>query len=155
VAVAAVIFDCFGVIYSDGVGHFYDRHPSVDPAVYRKLDAQVDLGQIDTREYLDRLSSVTGETADQVRAEISSAWKADRELLLLIGELRRDYRTALLSNAGADEIKLIYQDGVDALFDVITVSYKVGVMKPDPEIYHAFGRDIGAQPRDVRFAAGG
>jgi hypothetical protein len=37
--VAAVIFDCFGVIYWDGVGRFCDKHPSADPAL--ELGAQV------------------------------------------------------------------------------------------------------------------
>lgn len=149
--VDAVIFDCFGVLYSDGVGRFYDRHPEIDAGLCEQLDAQVDLGRIDNHEYCERLSTLTGEPAERVRAEISSGWAADRALLDLIGDLRREYRTALLSNAGESEIELIYRDGVYGLFDVITVSYKVGVMKPDPAIYHCCLDQLGVMAERAVF----
>jgi FMN phosphatase YigB (HAD superfamily) len=46
---------------------------------------------------------------------------------------------------------VVYRDGVDALFDVITVSCRIGVMKPDPAICHACLDDLGVSPGEALF----
>jgi glucose-1-phosphatase len=60
----------------------------------------------------------------------------DYELVDYIRSLKRDYTTALLSNAFADLRHLVVQRWKIAdAFDALTISAEEGVMKPDARVY--------------------
>ena len=75
----------------------------------------------------------------------------DQQLIAFIKELKTKYKIGLLSNAGQEEIRIVYRDGIDVLFDSITVSYEVGVAKPDPEIYRISSQRMGIPPAECLF----
>lgn len=58
------------------------------------------------------------------------------QLLSFIRLLSKKYKLAILSNAGSSWVTdtLLSPDEV-ALFDVVVLSYQVGLLKPDPAIY--------------------
>lgn len=147
--IRAVIFDCFGVLYGDAIGAFCDRYPEVPAEFYEHLDRELDLGQIELEEYCSRLSGLTGEPAGQILQELRSGWQLDPQLVDLLAALRARYKLALLSNAGAEEIDIVYEDGVAALFDVITVSHAIGVMKPDRQIFETCLAGLAVQAREA------
>jgi putative hydrolase of the HAD superfamily len=147
--IRGVIFDCFGVLYPDAVGAFCNRYPEVPAEVYEHLDRELDLGQIALEQYCSRLGELTDESSRQIFQELRSGWRVDSQLVSLLTALHGRYKLALLSNAGAEEIDVVYKDGVAALFDVITVSHEIGVMKPDRKIFEICLADLAVQPHEA------
>jgi len=68
----------------------------------------------------------------------------------LVRRLGRRYRLGLLSNTTAREPgPLLRRHGMEGLFDVVVLSAAVGLVKPDPAIYHP----LLVGPRPLRPAA--
>lgn len=111
-----------------------------------ELFNKFETGEVDVAGFRDLIRRVVGRPLED--AVIDLAWNA---LLLdipparidLIFRLRRKYRVFLLSNTSSihiEEVNHILKrnhqlDGLDALFERAFLSYEMGVMKPDPEIY--------------------
>ncbi len=82
-------------------------------------------------------------------------WGGDRldiELMDYIRALRPRYRTALLSNAWPDLRRILQERWriLDA-FDEVIISAEVGLMKPDPRIYHLAVERLGVTPTQAVF----
>jgi len=60
-------------------------------------------------------------------------------------------RTALVSDAGADDVEWWDRSPLCTRFDVEVFSYKVGVRKPDPRIYRHALDQLGVAPEDAIF----
>jgi epoxide hydrolase-like predicted phosphatase len=76
----------------------------------------------------------------------------DTELIEYIRSLHRSYRTALLSNAFSDLRQMIIEQWrfADA-FDTLVISSEIGIVKPDPRIYHLVLERLGVQPAEAVF----
>lgn len=59
---------------------------------------------------------------------------------------RRDIRIGVLSNVGFDIRPILVGHGLGALAPFCTMSYAVGVVKPDPRIFEAALRALGSEP---------
>ena len=58
------------------------------------------------------------------------------DIYRLLEELkRRELRLAVISNCSSDEVQVIRQTKIYGYFDQITLSYEVGMKKPDHDIY--------------------
>src|SRR3989344_4475210 len=111
--IKAVIFDCFGVLYPDASGHFFQKHKDLfrNGSTYLdKLNLQIDLGQITRAEFFSKLEEETGISADLIKEEIDLELMVDQQLVQLIKKLKESYKIGILSNAGEEEIAIIYRD---------------------------------------------
>lgn len=59
----------------------------------------------------------------------------DRELVKYIGSLRGKYHVGLISNAWSGLREFLTKEKVINVFDSVTISAEVGVIKPDAKIY--------------------
>jgi putative hydrolase of the HAD superfamily len=76
----------------------------------------------------------------------------DTELIEYIRSLHRSYRTALLSNAFSDLRQMIIEQWQFAdAFDTLVISSEIGIVKPDPRIYHLVLERLGVQPAEAVF----
>jgi epoxide hydrolase-like predicted phosphatase len=86
---------------------------------------------------------------------IASFWAGDRldsELVDIIRRLRGRYRTALLSNAWENLRSLMTNDWhISDAFDTIVISAEVGLMKPDPQVFHLVLEKVGVTPQETAF----
>lgn len=107
------------------------------------------LGEITARQHWESVTERLGRPASEgpaLRAEFFGGDVLDLGLLEFIRRLRRARRTGLISNAWADTRDYIVANRFDDAFDVLVISAEVGLLKPDPRIYHlALGR-AGARP---------
>jgi len=79
--------------------------------------------------------------------------KMDELLVAYIRRLRRaDYRTGLLSNFG-DSARWLWTEVYPFIdvFDGVVVSAEVGLMKPDPTIYHLAAESVGVHVEEALF----
>lgn len=134
----AIIFDCFGVLYPQASGMFFEKHKDLFRGYLEAMDdlnLKIDLGEVSRDEFFAGLEKVTSISAEAIKDEMDSQLQVDQELIDLIKKLKTKYKIGLLSNAGKEEIDIIYRDKIDHLFDSSTVSYEVKSVKPNAEIF--------------------
>ncbi|CAN5390148.1 HAD family phosphatase [soil metagenome] len=153
--IKAIIFDCFGVLYPHSSGNFFDKYKDLfdsNPGIIDDLNLQIDLGKINRTQFFEGLEKVTKIPALSIKDEFDSEQHSpDLKLVDIIKKLKTKYKIALLSNAGEEEIGIIYRDKVAALFEVKTISYDVGFVKPSEEIYLECLKNLGVEPNDALF----
>jgi putative hydrolase of the HAD superfamily len=78
--------------------------------------------------------------------------RVDQELIALILELRKHYKTGLLSNAWPD-LRYALEDvwEIADAFDEILISSELGLVKPDPRIYELALERLAVAPRQAVF----
>jgi HAD superfamily hydrolase (TIGR01509 family) len=152
--IKALIFDCFGVIYPQATGNYFERNKNLfknGSDTLDKLNLQIDLGQITREEFFVGLEKEIGVPAKEIQVEIDKELIVDQQLIELIKSLRKKYKIGLLSNAGKEEIAIIYRDKIDSLFDTLAVSYEVGAVKPNLKIYLACAQRLNVEPAECIF----
>jgi len=152
--IKAIIFDCFGVLYPQATGNFFERHkPAFNDnlSTLDKINLEIDSGQIIRVDFFKKLEEITGIPADKIRNEIDSQLVASQELIMLIKKLKQNYKIGLLSNAGREEIEILYKDRLENLFDSMTVSYEAGMTKPNPEIFLLSAQRLRVEPHECIF----
>jgi len=80
-------------------------------------------------------------------------WKLYDEVPATLGILKKKYKLALVSNCGVGTDKLIQSLGLVGFFDCVTLSYQVGVRKPDKCIYLEALRYLGFRANECVFVA--
>lgn len=120
-------------------------------------------GSLDAPRFRDQLRPYLREGVTD--REIDSAFEAflvgiPGHRLEALRRLReRGYRVCLLSNTNpimwegkiSDEFRKLGESGPEAYFDTMIRSYRVGVMKPDPEIFRIAARECGIEPDETLF----
>jgi HAD superfamily hydrolase (TIGR01509 family) len=153
---SAVIFDFFGVIVTEGLKQFLDKYLGEDigkrryaTSIVQRYDTGAQVMTFD--DLVAELSEITKIEKDTVSDYICNN-RPNRELLEYIRyNLKPNYKTSILSNAGTDWIaQLLDNDDVE-LFDDIVLSYRYGVTKPNPSIYKLAAKRLHLLPRDCVF----
>jgi HAD superfamily hydrolase (TIGR01509 family) len=67
--------------------------------------------------------------------------------------LQKKYRLALVSNCAIGTYEVVEDLGLTEYFDCVTLSYKVGVRKPDRRIYVEALKCLGLEPHESIFVA--
>lgn len=136
--IRAIIFDCFGVLATDGWLAFSRVHfkNDVERAYARDLLRQHDTGLISAEDFGKKVAEMTGETAKDIEQVVTMHNTKNQQLLDFILQLKpRGFKIGLLSNVGEDWLGHFLSDDERGMFDDILLSYKVGLTKPDPLIY--------------------
>jgi epoxide hydrolase-like predicted phosphatase len=77
--------------------------------------------------------------------------QADDNLLDFLRSLRPEHKVGLISNAWSGLRALITSHKFEDVFDEMIISAEVGVMKPDPRIYHLALERLGTKPEESVF----
>jgi putative hydrolase of the HAD superfamily len=136
--IKAVIFDCFGVLTTDTWLAFIDTlPPGVDVTQARELNHQYDAGLITRDEFLQGVHEVTGRYPEEVEKLLHTEIAKNTALLDYIRELRsRGLAVGMISNVASNWIRDSFLTPEEQeLFDVMVLSFEVGMTKPDPRIF--------------------
>jgi HAD superfamily hydrolase (TIGR01509 family) len=112
-------------------------------------------GEITVRMHWEAVRVALGIQPEDMPRFLEQYWSADDvswDLLDYIRSLKPRYKVGLLSNAW-DDLRQTMHDrwNIDRLFDELIISAEVGIVKPDPRIFHlAVGR-LGVQPAEAVF----
>jgi putative hydrolase of the HAD superfamily len=115
----------------------------------------VSTGTISAEEYWQRIHNALGGRVPAVLEPFKHNPFAYEQLngrmIAIARRLHKRYKTALLSNATVYLDTLLAEHGLTAMFDVIVNSARVGLRKPDPEIFKLTIDRMGLEPRQCLF----
>ncbi|MBU2103867.1 HAD family phosphatase [Patescibacteria group bacterium] len=148
------LFDFFGVLCDDPhliwlrdkglLGQVED--------LIKKYYQYSDVGTMSSQELYAHLAEVSGMTAAEVESEVKGNIRIDSEVEEIIRSLKPFYTVGLCSNAQQGFVEEILKDhSLIDLFDTTVISSRVGLRKPDKEIFlHALSM-LGAKPSETIF----
>ena len=115
-------------------------------------------GKITRADYLNRVFGPLGLTDSASQSAFAAQLVEGRhaihaDMLALLLALKPRYRLAILSNTHIVEMEdwFVETHGLGNLFDVVISSAKVGLAKPEPEIYRLTLDRLGVAPGDALF----
>ncbi len=150
--ITAVVFDCFGVLITDAFGLLVRDYEAKNP---RQAAAILDLvratnqGLIGTQDFTEKTAAAMAISPHELRERIDSGEVKDRELFAYIKELRKQYKTAVLSNVSAEGFwRRFTHEEVNKYFDSVVISGEIGHAKPEPEAFQAVADRLGIHLHD-------
>lgn len=101
-------------------------------------------------------AELIGDLVEIERRRLESSVHLYPAALPLLRELSsRGCRLGLLSNVSDGAALPIYHLGMDDLFHRLILSHEVGLLKPDPAIFHLACERLGVAPQETAFVADG
>jgi len=162
--IRAVVFDFGGVLV-----RMVDDRPRIELArklgvplarldelvFYSETSQKASMGKIKVKMHWQAVGDALGIPLEQMPAFLEQYWSADDvnwSLLDFIRDLHPHYKVGLLSNAW-DDLRQTMHDrwGMDSLFDEMIISAEVGIVKPDPRIFHLAARRLDVSPGEMVF----
>jgi putative hydrolase of the HAD superfamily len=148
----AIIFDFFDVIRTDAYKSWLNLHSYKSEGKFLEAVQRQDRGEILTAEFLAILSELTGQDPDEIFDEMQRGAKIDYDVLALAERLREEYKIGLLSNAANGFLRdMLQEHDLEKYFDEIVISGEVGLLKPEPDIFHHILTRMELQPGEVIF----
>lgn len=135
--IKAVIFDCFGVLTTEAWRPFKAKYFAHDRELFDRasnISWQADRGLMSYDDFIRAIAELAGITPAEANAAIARN-VPDEELFAYIKQLKNDYKIGFLSNVAGDYMRQIFTDDQLALFDVIILSFRNGLIKPEPEAF--------------------
>ena len=112
-------------------------------------------GEISVSMHWEAVRDALGIHPDEMPSFLQQYWSADDvnwELLGYIKKLHPTYKVGLLSNAWDDLRQTMHTRwDIDGLFDELIISAEVGIVKPDPRIFHLALERLSVQPAESVF----
>jgi epoxide hydrolase-like predicted phosphatase len=152
--IKAVIFDCFGVLTTDGWLPFKRKKFGHDQDLERQatdLSRAMNGGYISVDDFLTQIAQLAGVSKAEVRRATEHTVTDDELLAYIRDELKPRYKIGLLSNAGSNWLKRLFAAEQIALFDEVALSCETGYQKPDPRAYATLAEKLGVQPEECVF----
>ena len=149
--IKAIIFDCFGVLTTEGFKVFcnkYFKNAPVKRAEAQDLMDRSSLGLMPFGRFEQELSILGGTSVETVRDYLSDNKPNEPLFKFMREELKPKYKIGMLSNASANWLPELFLAEDIKLFDDIILSYEVGMAKPDPDIYELDARRLKIKPQE-------
>ena len=152
--IKAVIFDCFGVLATDGWLPFRDAHFGDKPDLLeqaRAYNVRVDSGLMSYQEFMKWLADTTEVPFTDVRHMIEGNVPNEQLFAYIRDYLAPTYQIGLLSNAGANWLDRMFEPWQVDLLDATVLSCDLGVTKPHPLMYETIAVKLGVLPEEAVF----
>ncbi len=135
--ITTIIFDCFGVLVSEGWLPFKHKYFDGDDDKFELATAtqkRADAGLIDHADFVETVAALAEVELADAQKQIDSN-VADQSLLEYIAELKPNYKIGFISNASQNWISHFFTPEQGAMFEAVSVSSETGFVKPDPRSY--------------------
>jgi len=153
--IKAIIFDCFGVLTTDGWLPFKRKHFGDNPTLFdeaTELNRQANTRLISYNQFINEIAGMAGIAPAQAQSDIEKAdGGANEELFDYISVLKRKFKIGMLSNTSKNVINQLFTSNEVGLFDVIVLSYEEGVVKPDRQAYQIVSDRLDVKPEEAIF----
>ncbi|MFZ2545359.1 MAG: HAD-IA family hydrolase [Candidatus Saccharimonadales bacterium] len=153
--IKAVIFDCLGVLTTDGWKMMREEYFTNDVGLMQRaldIDKAVNAGMIEYDEFIAEVAKMTGLSDDETYNRISYSNVANTTLFEYIYQkLKPTYKIGMLSNAADNWLNNLFIAEQIAVFDEILLSYQIGTTKPDSLMYETISYRLGVEPDECIF----
>ena len=147
--IKAIIFDCFGVLYTDGKSQIIEACPDEHRQSMDDLFKQADYGYITGKEFSEAAAALIGISQSRLSWLVDGMYHRNELLLRKIADYKQDYKVGLLSNVSSDLLYTLFtSDELATLFDVVILSSDVGMVKPSAGIYLLTASRLGVLPEE-------
>jgi HAD superfamily hydrolase (TIGR01509 family) len=144
--IKAIIFDCFGVLTSEGWLPFKAERFGDDVGLHQQateLNRQADAGLITHEEFVKSVATLAGIPETELNAALNMNVPNQPLFTYIAEKLKPDYKLGLLSNAATNWLEELFTGKQIELFDAISLSYEEGVPKPHPAAYEKIAGQLG------------
>lgn len=143
--IKAIIFDCFGVLYTDSKRSLLDIVPTDRRQELHDLFTSNNYGYFDKHAYLAQVAEIVGRSEAEVAYYVAHEHQLNTALTTLIREeLKPSYKVGLLSNIGREWMDDFFsKHQLHELFDEVVLSGEEGVTKPSPVIFELMASRLG------------
>lgn len=152
--IKAVIFDCFGVLASDGWLPFREKYFANDPDLLEQAitsNKRMDAGLHTYEDFIGDISDLSGIPLAQTRALIETNPPNEPLFDFIRDELKGAYKIGMLSNSGVNWLDKMFRPEQVALFDEVVLSYQINAIKPDAVMYQTIADKLGVLPQECLF----
>ncbi len=153
--IKCIIFDCFGVLSSDGWLAFRQQYLVPDSDADHeaiRLNRQSDAGLLTPEDFVHDVANLAQVDQKEAVRVINQSHVPNDELFIYIRDvLKPNYKIGLLSNAGSNHLADLFLPWQVGLFDAVTFSFELGVVKPDPLMYETIAAKLGLLPEECLF----
>lgn len=147
-----LLIDFYDVIHVDPYQKWLNDHGIKRQGVWHDITIQYDRGSISSEEFLQTISSNSGESIEDIRSCFINSRQVDMDVVELVRSLKPNYSTALVSNAGGPNVRQrIKENNIEDLFDELIISGECGFIKPEPQIFELSLTKLGAEPEESIF----
>lgn len=152
--IKAVIFDCFGVLTTDGWIAFRETYFGNKPDILEQavtINRQVDAGLMRYDDFVHEVAGLAGISDQQARAMIESNTANNKLFEYIRDQLSPSYRIGLISNAAENWLPKLFEPWQHQLIEEPVFSFELGVVKPDPVMYEMAATRLGMLPEECVF----
>ncbi len=159
--IKAIIFDVGGVIYvgKQRSNSYMPELLKMEKEVWKKATEEswenLNIGKIEEDVGLLEMAENLGINKDELRRLWIKTFKVrfilNKNLLKIIKRLKKNYKTAILSNQWSIPYKIQLTKKIKSNFDVMVFSHQVGFRKPSPDIYHITLKRLNLKPSECVF----
>lgn len=152
--IRGIIFDCFGVLTTDGWLQFRDQHFHEGTDSYRditELNHQADTGFISHDDFMQAIADLSHLDIHDVAQTLEQRAPNNALFDYIRDELKPSYKIGLLSNASDDRTAELFRPDQIALFDEKVFSFQIGVDKPHEATYETVASRLGLLPEECIF----
>lgn len=130
---------------------FVDGLPSeADTNQLIALNRQYAAGSLSKDKFLRDASLLTGQSKYQIEGLLDNEIVKNHPLLAYIALLKSQYKIGLLSNVASNWVRDTFLTMEEQmLFDEMVFSYQVGMVKPDPRIFHLTCERLRVAPEET------
>jgi HAD superfamily hydrolase (TIGR01509 family) len=136
--IKALVFDCFGVLATDGWTPFKVQHIAPNSDLERTIAAvgrQSDTGRLSAEETTRRMAELIGVGEEVLKAALSDKVTDGMLFEFIKTELKPKYKIGLMSNGNYDITHELFNEEQMKLFDASVLSYDTNLAKPDEAMY--------------------
>lgn len=151
--IRAIIFDCFGVLTNDGWKTLREQYCTTDELKQRAhdLDVAVNSGFMNEQDFVVAVAKLCNLSTTDVERAFAVRHTNTPLFSYMAARLKPTYRIGLLSNAAYNMLDELFEPAQVALFDAVTLSCELGVVKPDPKMYETIAAKLGVAPEECVF----
>ena len=143
----AIIFDCFGVLATEGWLPFKAKHFGNDPELAEQASNiihRADRGLISHEAAIAQIAALAGISPTEFKRAVDRN-VPNQPLFAYLRTLKTKYKLGFLSNISANYLAQIFTPAHLELFDAITLSFESGFIKPQPEAFNRAARELGVE----------
>lgn len=151
--ITAIIFDCFGVLVTEGWVAFRDTYFADSATRQQAIDLRraADWGSLPYADFEQNIAALGDVSIATVRSYLQGNTPNKPLLEYIRTTLKPYYKIGLLSNAASDALPRLFTPKQRELFDATVLSYHLKVAKPDPRAYQAIADTLGVAPSECVF----